>query len=182
MPFYINPRKFQNIRRSNILEKLISNLKILIWEILTRPLLWLGFVNINFYYLHGNRSGNLLTLGNNVSTSNAIFNIASGNIIVGSNTIFGHNVSVITGYHKFYKGKLSSLNFSVKEFEEVPKSGNDIKIGEGCFLGSNCIVLKNVSIGNHSIVAAGSVVTKSFPEHSILAGVPATQIGSTLST
>ena len=181
MPFYINPRKLYRKRRLSLFEKLIFNFKILIWKILTRPLLSLGFVNINCYYLHGNKSGNLLTLGNNVSTSNTIFNIASGDISVGNNTIFGHNVSVITGYHKFYKGKLSSLNSSVQEFEEVPKFGNDIKIGEGCFLGSNCIVLKNVSLGNHSIVAAGSVVTKSFPEHSILAGVPATQIGSTLS-
>lgn len=52
------------------------------------------------------------------------------------------------------------------------------KIGNNCFLGTNAIVLKCVSIGDYSVVAAGSVVTKSFPSYSIVGGVPARLIGS----
>lgn len=51
-------------------------------------------------------------------------------------------------------------------------------IGDCCFLGSHAIVTRGVSIGSHSLIAAGAVVTKSIPEYSIAGGVPARVIGS----
>ena len=53
-------------------------------------------------------------------------------------------------------------------------------IGDNCFLGTHSIVTKGVCIGKESIVGAGAVVTKSFPDNSILAGVPAKLIGKTI--
>ena len=175
MSFFINPRRIISKR------KLISKIKLNLKRIFISPLLWLGFVNHEYYYVHGSSTNNKVFLGKNVSTLNALFNVASGNIRVGDETIFGHNVSIITGYHKFYNGKLISLEKSMSKESEVPDNGNDINIGKGCFLGSNCIILRNVKIGDNSIVAAGAVVTKSFPENSIIAGVPAKIIGSSLS-
>lgn len=52
-----------------------------------------------------------------------------------------------------------------------------VKIGHGTFVGVNAIVLPGVEIGRCSIVGAGAVVTKGFPEFSILGGNPATLIG-----
>ena len=49
----------------------------------------------------------------------------------------------------------------------------DIKIGNHVWIGANVTILKGVSIGDGSIVAAGSVVTKSIPEACLAAGVPA---------
>lgn len=51
------------------------------------------------------------------------------------------------------------------------------EIGDRCFIGTKAIITKGVHIDCESIVAAGAVVTKSFPKNSIIAGVPAKQIG-----
>ena len=46
-------------------------------------------------------------------------------------------------------------------------------IKENVFIGASCIILLAVTLGSHCIVGAGSVVTKSFPSNTILAGNPA---------
>lgn len=51
-----------------------------------------------------------------------------------------------------------------------------IKIGNDVWIGANAIILKGVTIGEGAIVAAGSVVTKDVPSHSLVAGNPATLI------
>lgn len=52
-----------------------------------------------------------------------------------------------------------------------------VEIGEDCWIGMNSIILKGVSIGAKTIVAAGSVVTKSVPAGTVVAGNPALPIG-----
>jgi len=51
------------------------------------------------------------------------------------------------------------------------------EIGEFCHVGANSTVYMGITIGHHSLVGAGSVITKSFPPYSIIAGVPARRIG-----
>ena len=55
------------------------------------------------------------------------------------------------------------------------KSG-EIIIGDGVWIGANVVVTRNVTIGAHSIVAAGAVVTRDVEPYSIVAGVPATLV------
>ena len=55
--------------------------------------------------------------------------------------------------------------------EDVKK--RPISIGEGCFIGANCIILKGTVIGNNCVVGAGSVVCGVFPDNVIIAGNPA---------
>lgn len=146
-------------------------------RIVTKYLITLGFRQIDFYYVHGEGSGNKLELGSAVSTMDATFNISSGNITVGDNTIFGHNVSVLTGFHLFHKGVRAKLA-SYDAPKEVPDSGHDIRIGRGCFLGTNCVILRGVTLGDNCIVGAGAIVTKSFPSGSIILGPPAGLFGT----
>lgn len=52
------------------------------------------------------------------------------------------------------------------------------RIGENCFIGGRSLILPGVTVGDGSIVGAGSVVTKNVPPHSIVAGNPAVVIRS----
>ncbi len=85
-------------------------------------------------------------------------------ISIGDYTIVSANVC-IAGY-----------NHDIYDYTLFPSKGG-ISIGKYCWLSMNCSVMPGVVLGDHTIVAAGSVVTKSFPEgYCVLAGVPARKI------
>jgi acetyltransferase-like isoleucine patch superfamily enzyme len=82
-------------------------------------------------------------------------------IYVGQGSYIAPNVGLITANHSF-----------VDLDEHV--SGEDIVLGKKCWIGMNSIILPGVVLGDNTIVAAGSVVTKSFEDgHVVLGGVPA---------
>ena len=125
-----------------------------------------------------------LKVGERTALANTLFYVSSGNITVGNRTIFGQGVMVLTGRHEFRNGKRISLHPTEDDGSwggdsEVPKQGFDIRIGSGVFVASGVIILGNTSIGDNCIVAAGAIVTKSFPDYSIIAGIPAKKIGDT---
>jgi sugar O-acyltransferase (sialic acid O-acetyltransferase NeuD family) len=78
-------------------------------------------------------------------------------VIVNLSTTIGHDVTI---------GSCSSI------MPGCNLSGN-VKIGKRCQVGTGAQFLQNLSIGEDSIVGAGAVVTKSFPAHSKLIGMPA---------
>jgi len=86
---------------------------------------------------------------------------ATNGIEIGKNSIIGPGVKIISSNHDIY-------NFNIHLSE------NPIKIGSDCWIGANSVILPGVNLADHIIVAAGAVVTKSFPEGDcIIAGVPA---------
>ena len=160
MPYYLNPKRSKRIKHRLL-------------HFFIKPLISLGFKNVEYYYLHGLESGNHLTLSPGVSTADAVFNIASGNIYVGPNTIFGHGCYVLTGFHQFFNGRLAKLDTTGLAPSEVPASGHDISIGSGCYIGTGAIILRGCTLGDNTIVGAGSIVTKSFHGGGLLVGAPA---------
>lgn len=89
------------------------------------------------------------------------FQAENARIVIGKGTYIANNSGLITANHN-----LKDLS--------IHNKAKDIVLGEKCWLGLNCVILPGVVLGNQTIVAAGAVVTKSFPEgHCIIGGVPA---------
>ena len=85
-------------------------------------------------------------------------------ITIDEGVFSGHDVMILTGCH------------DPSEFGEERKRsdiGKPIHIKEGVWLGSRCIILKGVTIGKHSVVAAGSVVVRDVPDYVVVGGNPA---------
>lgn len=126
-----------------------------------------------------------LHLGERCAVANTIFNLASGDIRIGDRTIFGCGSMVITGTHNFINGKRASVWMDLDDGSwgggaaEVSETGRDIEIGNGVFIGVGVIILGGVTIGDNCLIAAGSVVTKSFEGYSLIGGVPARKLGDT---
>lgn len=68
--------------------------------------------------------------------------------------------------------KLIYSNHFLNDYSKHEKAGT-IVIGDNCWLAADVIVLPGVTLGNHVIVAAGAVVTKSFEENVLIGGNPA---------
>lgn len=95
-------------------------------------------------------------------------------IEIGNNTRFsGTNIRLLT--HDGGIERLYHMGLTDQPYDCFGK----VKIGSGCFIGLNSIIMKNVEIGDNCVIGAGSVVTKSIPANSIACGVPAKVIGTT---
>ncbi len=82
-------------------------------------------------------------------------------IEVGDNTIIGYNTTILA--HEYL----------IKEYRL-----GDVKIGQGVMIGANSTILPGVTIGDHAVVAAGSVVHKDVAPHSFVGGNPLRELGS----
>ena len=120
---------------------------------------------------------------NSVIESYSCINNAVGDVIIGDYTRIGlHNTiigPVTIGSHvNLAQGiTVTALNHNFedteKRIDEQGVSTNQVTIGDDIWIGANAVILPGVSIGHHSVIAAGAVVTKDVPPHSLVAGVPA---------
>lgn len=110
-------------------------------------------------------------IGNNVGMSSTVIR-ACKRIEIGNHVKIGANCILIdTDSH--------SKNYLVRRGQYTDwGESSPIIIEDDVFIGANCIVLKGVTIGARSIIAAGSIVTKNIPPDSIAGGNPAKVIGS----
>lgn len=90
-------------------------------------------------------------------------------LIIGRKVIFGPNPTIITGDHRIdVIGR-----YIMDSHEKLPENDAPVVIEDDVWCGANVTILKGVTIGRGSVVAAGAVVTKSCPPYSIVGGVPA---------
>ena len=107
-------------------------------------------------------------------------------IMIGDNTVISNNSCIIAHSTKITIGRDCCIGVNFQCFDsnfhglEVSNRDNaialkdsEVQIGNNCFIGHNVSILKGVKIGDGSVIGLGSVVTKSFPENSLIAGNPA---------
>ncbi len=106
---------------------------------------------------------------------NSVFYCTLAPIMIGKKVIFGPHPTIITGDHR-----TDIVGKYIMDIEDHDKFENGINrydspviIEDDVWCGANVTILKGVRIGKGCIVAAGAVVTKSFPPYSIIGGVPA---------
>jgi acetyltransferase-like isoleucine patch superfamily enzyme len=107
-----------------------------------------------------------ITIGANTNIGRQVTISAAKKISIGKNTLISYGVSIIDHNHAFEDVNISPL------FQGID-SGSDILIEEDCFIGAGSFILKGVTLGRHCIVGSNSVVTSSFADFSVIAGVPA---------
>ena len=126
----------------------------------------------------------LFSLGNySVIESFACINNAVGDVIIGDHTRIGlHNTIIgpvdIGNHVNLAQGiTVTALNHNFsdtnKRIDEQGVSTNPVTIEDDVWIGANAVILPGVTIGEHCVVAAGAIVTKDVPPHSLVAGVPA---------
>ena len=97
--------------------------------------------------------GKNIHLGKNVFINAGCRFQDQGGIYIGDGTFIGHNVI------------LATLNHDLNPNSRADMYPKPIHIGKKVWIGSGAIVLPGVSIGDNSVIAAGSVVTKNVPEN-----------------
>ncbi len=87
-----------------------------------------------------------------------------GGLEIGRNVLFASNVCILTSNHKH-----SNVNIPIKD---QGSSYAPVRIGDDSWIGYNVIILPGVSIGKHTVIGAGSIVTHDMPNNAICAGNP----------
>ena len=113
--------------------------------------------------LHSNWGGRHVHFGKNVYANFNLTLVDDTHIYIGDYTMLGPNVVIATAGHPILP-KLRPLAYQFN----MP-----VHIGKNCWLGAGVIVLPGVTIGDNTVIGAGSVVTKDIPDYSVAAGVPA---------
>ncbi len=112
--------------------------------------------------LHANFGGAHVHFGRNVYANFNLTLVDDTHIYVGDHTMLGPNVTIASAGHPILpelREKTYQYNFPVR-------------IGRNCWIGAGAVIVPGVTIGDDTVIGAGSVVTKDIPSGVVAAGVP----------
>ncbi|PTS91698.1 acetyltransferase [Pedobacter sp. HMWF019] len=184
-----------NIIKSNLwLRKLAHWLLIPVNDY--RPRLWVRLLLNPFKHKRGRGSivryqtrldlfpYNKFQLGkNSVIESYSTVNNGVGDVFIGDHTIVGLSNTIIgpveigNGVMLAQGIVISGLNHGYMDINQSPSTQKvvtkKITVGDDVWVGANVVITAGVSIGKHSVIGGGSVVTKDVPEYAVVVGNPA---------
>lgn len=123
--------------------------------------------------------GPTLTIGANVQINDYVHITAIHHVEIGNNVLMASRIYISDVLHGDYSNpdaRLQSPPVSIAK--ERPLCFKDVHIYDNVWIGEGACILPGVTIGENSIIGAGSVVTKSVPPNCIVAGNPARTIKS----
>ena len=111
---------------------------------------------------HSNFGGGHVHFGSHVYANFNLTCVDDTHIYVGDYTMFGPNVTIATAGHPIWPDLR----------EQAYQYNMPVRIGKNCWIGAGAIILPGVTIGDHVVVGAGSVVTKDLPSDVVAVGNP----------
>ena len=111
-----------------------------------------------------------LSLGDNISIHPMSYIEAYGGIEIGSEVSIAHGVTIMSVSHGF-----KELDIPIRRQDLIPMP---VKLGDDVWIGAKATLLGGIIIGNGCVVGANAVVTKNVPSFSIAVGNPARVIRS----
>ncbi len=111
------------------------------------------------------KPGARITIGDHTGISNSCL-YAAKEIVIGSHVLIGGDCKI---YDTDFHSKNAEERQNINEVVNAAK----VEIKDNVFIGAHSIILKGVTIGENSIIAAGSVLTKDVPPNQIWGGNPA---------
>ena len=123
----------------------------------------------NIFSPYDSFSFSTISLGNDVYIGSGAKFSSISSISIGNKVMFGPNVTIMGGDHN--TTTIGKYMFDVEE--KLPNNDLPIVIKDDVWIGCNSIILKGVTIGQGSIIGAGSLVIKDVPDYSIAVGSPA---------
>jgi acetyltransferase-like isoleucine patch superfamily enzyme len=109
-----------------------------------------------------------LRVGDNCNIEQGVHIICSSRIVIGKDCSITARCAIVDTYHPF-----TGIG-SAKIGEQLNGEAAFVEIGDNCFLGVGSVIQPNVRLGRHCVVGANAVVVAgSYPDGSVLAGVPA---------
>jgi len=183
----------EKIKKHPLLKRIVINF--LMHPVKTRPQWWIR-IFMPFYIKRGKGSViyrsvrkdivpfNIFELGKkSVIEDYSVLNNAVGYLVIGNNTRVGIGntiigpVTISDNVNIGQNVTISGLNHNYADpSKTISEQGIDtspIKIENDVWIGANSVVLPGILIGKHSIIGAGSVVTKDVPSYSVAVGNPA---------
>lgn len=112
--------------------------------------------------LHSNWGGKHTHLGKNVYANFNLTLVDDSHIYIGNDCMLGPNVVIATAGHP--------INPELRQ--RVTQYNADVHIGNNVWLGAGVIVMPGVTIGDNSVIGAGSIVTKDIPSNVVAVGNP----------
>ena len=112
--------------------------------------------------LHANWGGKRVHLGNNVYANFNLTLVDDVDIYIGNDCLFGPNTVIATAGHPIDP----ELRARVTQYNA------EVHIGNNVWLGAGVIVMPGVTIGDNSVIGAGSIVTKDIPSNVVAVGNP----------
>lgn len=112
--------------------------------------------------LHANWGGHHVHFGKRVYANFNLTLVDDSHIYVGDYTMLGPNVTIATAGHPILP-ELRKKNYQYN----IP-----VHIGKNCWLGAGVVVLPGVTIGDNTVIGAGSIVTKNIPANVVAVGNP----------
>lgn len=105
-------------------------------------------------------------IGKNVTIGNRFSLLSAASIDIDDECLIASDVLITSENHGMEVEGYTSYGQTKLDYKPV-------RIGKGCWIGEKAVILPGVTMGERSVVAAGAVVTKSFPAYSLVGGVPA---------